>query len=218
VTLGSKPAAAQKSAIAAIILAAGRSTRFQAAPDDTKLVAPLFGKPMVRHVAEAALASRARPIFAITGHAARKVAAALAGLEISLVENQNYRTGLSSSLKAGIAALPRTATGAIILLADMPRVPSALIDRLIEAFEASRPPSLAAAPVRDGSCGNPVLIGRALFEAVGRLEGDRGARILIEAAGKGLLECPVSDDSTAFDIDTLDALRRCQSEAAMWPH
>ena len=66
--------------IAAIILAAGRSSRFDAGPQETKLAVPLFGKPLVRHAAEAALASRARPILIVTGHAAPKVEAALADL------------------------------------------------------------------------------------------------------------------------------------------
>ncbi|WP_036260170.1 nucleotidyltransferase family protein [Methylocapsa aurea] len=200
--------------IAAIILAAGRSSRFNAGPHDTKLVVPLSGKPLVRHVAEAALASRARPILVVTGHAAPKIAAALAGLDLSLVENPKHQAGLSSSLKAGIAALPETARGAVILLADMPRVSGALIDRLIQAFEASVKPPHAVAPVRAGLRGNPVLIGRPLFDPVAHLEGDRGARLLIEAAGEGLLECPVDDDAIEIDVDTKDALRRLEAEEA----
>lgn len=199
--------------IGAVILAAGQSSRFDAGPHDTKLVAPLLGKPVVRHVADAALASRARPILVVTGHAASKVEAALAGLDLSFLENLNYRTGISSSLKAGIAALPATTAGAVILLADMPHISSALIDRLIQAFEASVARPVAVAPVRAGSRGNPVLIGRALFDAVAHLEGDHGARLLIEAAGEGLLECPVDDDSIEADIDTRDAL--CSSVAKL---
>jgi CTP:molybdopterin cytidylyltransferase MocA len=125
------------SEIAAIILAAGLSSRFQAGPEETKLVVPLCDKPLVRHVAEAALASRARPILVVTGHATAQVEAALKNRDLSFISNPNYRTGLASSLKAGIAALPETAAGALILLADMPCVSVSLIDRLIQAFEES---------------------------------------------------------------------------------
>ena len=59
----SSPLIRPLSEIAAIILAAGLSSRFEAGPEETKLVVPLCGKPLVRHVAEAALASRARPIL-----------------------------------------------------------------------------------------------------------------------------------------------------------
>ncbi|WOJ90869.1 nucleotidyltransferase family protein [Methylocapsa polymorpha] len=199
--------------IAAIILAAGRSSRFHAGPQDTKLIAPLFGKPLVRYVAEAALASRARPILVVTGHAAGKVETALDGLDLFLIANPHYQTGLSSSLKAGIAALPKTAAGAVILLADMPRISGELIDRLIRVFEASVEAPRAVAPVRGGSRGNPVLIGRGLFVAVAHLEGDRGARRLVEAGGEGVIECSVDDDAIEIDIDTRDALRRLETEA-----
>lgn len=200
--------------IAAIILAAGRSSRFDAGPDETKLTAPLLGKPVVRHVAEAALASRAHPILVVTGHAAAKVEAALAGLSLSLIANPNYPSGLSSSLKTGVAALPETAAGVLVLLADMPRVSSAIIDRLIQAFETAPQPPLAVTPTRAGARGNPVLIGRRLFAAVSHLDGDRGARVLIEAAGKGVVECPIDDEAIEVDIDTKDALRRLEAEAA----
>jgi molybdenum cofactor cytidylyltransferase len=161
---------------------------------------------LVRHAAEAALASRARPILIVTGHAAPKVEAALADLDLILIANPDYRTGLSSSLKAGIRALPETVAGAVILLADMPRISGELIDRLIETFETPVEPPLAVTPVRAGSIGNPVLIGRRLFDSVAHLEGDHGARRLIEAAGHAVLKCPVDDDAIAIDIDTKDAL------------
>ena len=203
------------SEIAAIILAAGRSSRFDADPDETKLSALLSGKPLVRHVAEAALASRARPILVVTGHASPKIEAALADLDLSFVANPNYQTGLSSSLKAGIVALPETVGGAIILLADMPRVSGDLIDRLIQAFETSIERPLAVAPTCSGSLGNPVLIGRPLFDSVAHLEGDRGARLLIEAAGKDLHECAVDDSAIEIDIDTKEALYRLEAEETM---
>ncbi len=131
----SSPLIPPLSEIAAIILAAGLSSRFGAGPEETKLVVPLWGKPLVRNVAEAALASRARPIIVVTGHAAAQVEAALKNRDLSFISNPDYRTGLASSLKAGIAALPETAAGALILLADMPCVSVSLIDRLIQAFE-----------------------------------------------------------------------------------
>jgi molybdenum cofactor cytidylyltransferase len=206
------------SEIAAVILAAGRSTRFTANSSQetkqSKLLAALRGKPLVRHVAEAALASRARPIIVVTGHLAAEIEAALADLDVRFIFNPDYRTGMSSSLKAGVAALPATATGALILLADMPFVSGALIDLIIATFEHGFEPSpqtpLAAAPVRAGLRGNPVLISRDLFGAIANLQGDCGARALVEAAGGRLLECMVDDDATLIDIDTQEALRRVE--------
>ncbi len=207
------------SEIAAVILAAGRSTRFAAgsspeAKGETKLLAVLHGKALVRHVAEAALASRARPIIIVTGHVAAEIEAALAGLDVRFVSNPDYRTGMASSLKIGVSALPTTATGALILLADLPFVSGALINQIIATFEvgfaASAQTPLAAAPVRAGQLGNPALISRELFGAIAKLEGDRGARALIEAAAQRLVECMVDDEATLIDIDTRAALRQVQ--------
>ncbi|HWG07114.1 MAG TPA: NTP transferase domain-containing protein, partial [Beijerinckiaceae bacterium] len=111
-----------KSRVAAIVLAAGRSTRFLAAGGKgaTKLVAPLGDHPLVVHAAHGAIASRARPIIVVTGHARDEVIAALIGLPIVEIYNPLYASGLASSLKTGISALSATIEGALILLGDMP--------------------------------------------------------------------------------------------------
>jgi molybdenum cofactor cytidylyltransferase len=193
--------------VAAVILAAGEAKRFRRSPDETKLVAELEGKPIVRHVAEAALASRAHPVLLVTGHAHAQVLGALDGLILERTHNRDPGAGLSASLKLAVRALPSTARGAVILLGDMPRIPPSLIDRLIDAFDTAPVEPLAVVPVRDGRRANPALIGRGLFAAVRTLEGDKGARDLI-AARKGILELPVGDSAIEIDIDTREDLRR----------
>jgi molybdenum cofactor cytidylyltransferase len=194
--------------VAAVILAAGEAKRFRRSPDETKLVAELDGKPIVRHVAEAALASRAHPVLLVTGHAHAQVASALDGLMLERIHNRDPGAGLSASLKLAIGALPDTARGAVILLGDMPRIGPSLIDRLIDAFEAAPVEPLAVVPVRGGRRGNPALIGRGLFAAVRTLEGDKGARDLIAAARENILELTAGDLATEIDIDTREDLRR----------
>src|SRR5262245_35383917 len=120
--------------VAAIVLAAGRSTRMGAA---NKLTADIGGTPMVRRVGETVLASRARPVLVVTGHQGADVAAALAGLDVRLVANTDYATGLASSLKAGVRAVPTECAGALVILGDMPRIAPAYLDQLIAAFEAA---------------------------------------------------------------------------------
>ncbi len=196
--------------IAAIVLAAGTSRRYREAAGPsgpaTKLVARLDGKPLVRRVAETALASQARPVALVTGHARAEVEAAVAGLDVRLVHNPDYETGIASSLGAAIGALPPSVSGAVVLLGDMPLVPAALVDRLIVAFRA-HPAARAVAPVYEGARGNPVLIGRSLFADIAALKGDAGARRLLEAAGADVIEVETRDPSVVFDIDTPDALR-----------
>jgi molybdenum cofactor cytidylyltransferase len=194
------------------VLAAGQSSRFRAAggPDLTKLVAKLDGKPIVRRVVEAALATRARPVVVVTGYARESVEAALADLEIGVAFNPRFASGLASSLSAGLSATPRNVAGALVLLGDMPLIEPRLADALIEAFLA-REGALAAIPLTEGRRGNPVLLGRGLFEAALRLTGDEGARRLIGALNEGeLVEVEASDMGVTFDVDTPEDLAAAQ--------
>ena len=184
--------------IAAVILAAGRSTRMGPA---NKLLADLNGKQLVRWVAEAALASH-RPVLAVTGHQAAEVKAALAGLDVALVDNPDYATGLASSLKAGIRALPQTVDGALVLLGDMPRITAAHIDRLIAASASGK----IVVPAHEGRRGNPVLWPARFFLALVALEGDAGAKRLLTAHAADVHEVDLASDAIFLDIDTPDAL------------
>ena len=122
--------------VGAVVLAAGQSARFRAAggSEATKLVAKLDGQPIVRIVAETALASRASPVVVVVGHARNAVEAALAGLNVGLAFNPAFASGLASSLRVGLSALPPDVVGAVVLLGDMPRVQARLIDALIDSF------------------------------------------------------------------------------------
>ena len=100
----SEPAPEKGRNIAAVVLAAGRSTRMGAI---NKLIAEIGGKPLVRIAAEQALASRAKPVIVVTGHERERVELALAGLPVRFVHNPDYADGLGTSLKAGIAAVPQ---------------------------------------------------------------------------------------------------------------
>jgi len=187
--------------VAAVVLAAGQGIRMGGA----KMTALLGGRPLVRHVHEAAAASHAGPLITVVGHDAARVEAALEGFDTQIVENAAYAAGMSTSLKAGLAAVPEAADGALILLGDMPHVTAAIIDRLIAAF-AARPKAKAVAPVVGGRRGNPILIGRALFPAVMALEGDVGARHLLAAAGDDVIEVVLDDAAVLTDVDTPEAL------------
>ncbi len=187
--------------IAAILLAAGQATRFAGGPEATKLIAEFKGKPLIRHAVEAALASRAAPVGVVTGHAAEKILRLLDGLNLFTVHNGAYAKGLSGSLKAGVAALPPGAKGAVILLGDMPLVTGAVIDALIACFEAAPDEPAAVVPVRDGRRGNPVLLGRELFPDLLALKGDEGARRILQGLGDRLALIEAPDDGVLFDVD-----------------
>ncbi len=202
------PAPSAGRSVAAIVLAAGRSTRMGG---PNKLLEMISGKPLVRIAAEQALSSRASPVVVVSGHERARVEAALAGLDVRLVHNPDYPQGLSTSVKAGLAALPPESEAAIVCLGDMPQVTSALIDRLIAAFDPERN-ALVVLPTFSGKRGNPVLWSRRFFPELIALEGDVGARHLIGAYPEVVTEVPVENAAAMVDIDTPDALRAAKAE------
>ncbi len=188
--------------VALVILAAGTSSRMGA----NKLIEAWGGKPILRHTVENAIASqRGWPCIVVTGHQPERAEAAIAGLDVSKVHNADYASGLASSLKAGIAAVPANASGTIIMLGDMPRVTPSMIDRLILAF-GEHPEAKAVAPLVAGQRGNPVLLARSAFSDVARLTGDQGARKLLNQWGDAVIDIALDDDALLFDVDTPEAL------------
>ena len=189
--------------VAVIVLAAGRSTRFGAEP---KLLAPLNGKAVIRHAVEAAIGSIAGPVIVVTGHRHHDVEAELHGLPVQIIQNAAFGEGLSTSLKAGFAALPPQSKAAMIILGDMPLVTSALIDSLLQAWDLVNRPA-ALVPTMNGRRGNPVVLSRELENVVAQLSGDVGAGPILRGRSD-VIECPVNDPAILEDVDTSEELRR----------
>jgi molybdenum cofactor cytidylyltransferase len=185
----------------AVLLAAGRSSRMGG---PNKLMALFDGKPLVRRTAERVLASGVAGTVAVTGHQAGRVDAALAGLDLRVVHNADFAEGLSSSLKAGVAALPEDAAGALVVLGDMPGVSSADLDRLVAAFRKAGGRAVVRATHR-GKRGNPVLLPRTLFSEIAALHGDTGARHLVEAEGLDVVDVEIGAGASV-DVDTREAM------------
>jgi molybdenum cofactor cytidylyltransferase len=191
--------------IAAIILAAGQSTRM----GSNKLVSDIQGAPLVRRVADAALASAAQPTIVVTGRYDAEVREALHGLPVTILKNQDYTIGLSSSLICGIKAVPEDCDGVIVLLGDMPKVSAELIERLIEAFDPGGGRAICV-PTWRGKRGNPVLWARVFFDEIMSLKGDVGAKNLIGQHEEAVCEVEWGDDAPLVDIDTPQALAACR--------
>lgn len=188
--------------IAVLILAAGRSTRFGAA---NKLLAEVDGAPMVVHALRLAKAVGIPDPLIITGHERAAVEAALAGEGVRFLHNPDYAAGLSTSLRAGIAALSPEVGAAFVMLGDMPRVKPATLRAMMAAL-AEAPDAQAIVPSFSGHWGNPVLIRRSLFPALATLTGDQGARKLLETLREAVHDVPVEDAGVLMDFDTPDAL------------
>jgi molybdenum cofactor cytidylyltransferase len=204
------PAPATLPRVAGVILAAGRSTRMRG---PNKLLSDIDGAPLVRRVAEAVTNAGLADTVVVTGHEREKVESTLAGLPLRFVVNRGYADGLSTSLKAGVAALGPGIDGALVCLGDMPEIGPALIARLVGAFVPDKGRDIVI-PVRGGRRGNPVLIGRRHFAAIKKLGGDVGARELIQARADAVIEVEVGDDGAFVDLDTPEALADYRARVA----
>jgi molybdenum cofactor cytidylyltransferase len=194
--------------IAAVVLAAGRSSRMGG---PNKLLEEIGGRALVRIAVDEALASTARPVIVVTGHQRERLEAVLSGLPVRFVHNPDYAQGLGTSLKAGIAAVPADADGAIVCLGDMPQVDAKLIDRLIAAFDPEKG-ALVVVPTIDGKRGNPVVWSRRFFPDLMTVEGDIGARHLIGRYGEVVVEVPAAGKGAFTDVDTPEALSMVKAE------
>jgi len=187
----------------AVVLAAGRSSRMGG---PNKLLADFDGKPLVRRMAERVLASTADGLLVVTGHQASRVLDAVGDLGAQTAHNADFASGLASSLKTGVAHVPEEAAGALIVLGDMPGVTSADLDRLIAAFRKAGGRAIVRA-THSGKRGNPVVLPRSLFAAVAALEGDTGARHLIEGGSAEVIDVELGA-SASVDVDTPEAMAR----------
>ena len=188
--------------IAAILLAAGRSSRMGG---PNKMLAEIDGVPMVTRVAQRLLSSRARPIVAVLGNQADDVDAALGKLPLERVRNPDFADGLSTSLKRGLAALPADIEGVVVCLGDMPQITGRDLDRLIAAFNPLEGRAIVV-PTRHRKRGNPVLWASRFFPEMAALAGDVGARALIAEHAELVAEIEMDSDAVLVDIDTPEAL------------
>jgi molybdenum cofactor cytidylyltransferase len=190
--------------IAAIVLAAGRSSRFEGGD---KLLADFEGRPLIHHVMSAVAASPIDDIILVTAAFGGKIFAAAGKGRWRTVVNPDAEDGLSSSIQYGLSHLECDIDGALILLADMPRVSTAMIERLCAAFITSKGTAIVFPQAADGRQGNPVLWPRGLFAELMTLTGDIGGRAIL--ARYQALHRPVAVDTAAafYDVDTVSDLR-----------
>lgn len=185
--------------IAGVLLAAGRSRRM----GQPKLLLPWQGVPLVRFVAQQILQSRLDELIVVVGHRSEHLIAALDGLAVHIIRNDDFLDGQSTSLRAGIAALDASVCAALVLLADQPLLQPATIDALIDVYQREQPPIVV--PRYAGQRGNPVLFDRSLFAELQAISGDQGARDVLKAHAQSIRWLDTTDGGILLDIDTPDA-------------
>ncbi|MBB3935278.1 NTP transferase domain-containing protein [Aureimonas phyllosphaerae] len=186
----------------ALVLAAGRSSRMGG---PNKLLARFGGEPLVRRTVETALASRACAVTVVTGHMADEIGAALEGTSARIVHNEDFAAGLSTSLRRGFAVASQDSDGVLVLLADQPLLTSADLDRMIEAFRPAGIGSIVLA-TDDGRRANPVILSSIFANAISTIEGDVGARAIVQSSGELVREVELGR-AASLDVDTPDVMR-----------
>jgi len=185
--------------IAAIVPAAGMSTRM----GRNKLLLTFGGKPLIVRAVDTLLESEVDEIIVVLGHEAETVAERLKGKQITLVENPDYREGMSTSIRAGLKAVPSQGEGIMIYLPDQPLLEPGDVNRLIKAFaEAKRQNKSIVVPFFRGQRGNPVILGSSYKEAILEVVGDVGCRRVIKRNPDQVLVVQMETDHVVRDVDT----------------
>jgi molybdenum cofactor cytidylyltransferase len=199
-------------AFEAVVLAAGSGSRFGGG----KLLAAWDAGILLEGALAAAFAAPVRSVTVVIGADAKAVAAAARNFDprAVIVHAADYSEGMAASLRAGIASLPADTDGAFVFLGDMPRVPTAVLQRMAEAVAQG---AQAAAPIFRGHRGNPVLIARNLFPELLALTGDAGARGVLQGLGERLALVESPDDGVLFDVDEPQDLARLTSPSSARP-
>lgn len=179
----------------ALVLAAGGSTRFGAA----KMLADWRGEPLICTAVRVALSSPVSGVTVVLGASSNEIADALCDLDddrLRLIVNPNWQSGLASSLRAGLDALPADAARVVVFLGDMPLVRAGLATRVLGALDKAS----AALPVYRGQPAHPVAFRRTAFSALEGLQGDQGARkALLSLPDAVLIE--TDEPGSVFDVD-----------------
>lgn len=196
---GGGASAPRRPRVAAILLAAGASSRMGGRD---KLLETVEGVPMLRFAAQRLLASACDDVVCVLRPGADARADLLTDLAIQCAYNPRADTGMASSIATGIAALGPEIDAALIMPADMPEIGEIDVDRVLAAFDPGEGRAIVRATSPDGRGGHPVLFGRRFFEALAGLEGDRGARAVIAEHPDFVVDVVLPEEAALTDLDT----------------
>jgi len=182
----------------AIVLAAGAATRFGSA----KQLVRIGDRPLLTLIAGRTAEVVGHALIVVLGAHAAELSPLLKHSSASVVVNREWREGLASSIRTGLARLPPSCAGVMLVLADQACVTAEDLRRLAGAWR--RQSQCIAAAQYGATVGVPAIFPRHLFGELGELKGDSGARLLIKRHADRLVK--VRMPSAAFDLDTPDDL------------
>ncbi len=199
----------KKKPTAGIVLAAGMSSRF----GRPKQLLELGGKPVIEWTLKACLDSQLESIYLILGYKHRQILKKISKeIRCSLrnvIVNNNYKSGQSTSLQAGIRAIGDAYPSAMFILGDQPFIDSPTINHLLERFWVSG--KNICVPFYQKKRGNPVIFSTLFYDKINSIKGDIGARGIIEDHPGHILSVPVKRLSFFHDIDTQRDFEKAQA-------
>jgi molybdenum cofactor cytidylyltransferase len=182
----------------AIVLAAGASTRFGSA----KQLVRIAGRPLLHNTVSRAVEVAGSAVIVVLGARAAELAPLLTHSPASVVINRDWREGIASSIRAGVARVPATCNAVMLVLADQAAVTAEDLKRLLGAWR--RQPDYVAAAFYSGGMGVPAIFPRSRFRDLSELRGDVGARALLHRNPDRVMRVPM--ESATLDIDTPEDL------------
>jgi CTP:molybdopterin cytidylyltransferase MocA len=196
----------------AMVLAAGGSRRL-AYP---KQLIEVEGQSLIRRCVDMANVPCGKQVIVVLGAAQQAIEPMLTGADAKTVFNPDWRTGLSTSLRAGVRALPTAASGVLLVLVDQALLQSDSLTRLATAWRQQ--PGRIVTARYGGSLGPPAIFPKRFFPDLLKLRGDRGAKQFLRVHAKALID--VAMPEAEFDLDTeadLDQLRQIEAHSCANP-
>lgn len=182
----------------AIVLAAGASSRFGSA----KQLVRVAGRPLLHTAVARAAEVAGTAVSVVLGARAAELTPLLKHSQSAVIINRDWREGLASSIRAGVARLPSSCTAVLLTLVDQPAVTAEDLKRLVSAWR--RQPDYIAAARYGATTGVPAIFPRSTFPDLQSLRGDTGARALLQRNPDRVVRVPMA--SAALDIDTPEDL------------
>lgn len=189
----------------AIVPAAGMSTRMGS---QNKLLLPINGKTLIERTVDTLIGSNIDETIVVVGHQGELVKAVLTGKDIVIVENPNYKEGMASSIRAGVAAARPGAGALLICLADQPLLEPADLNRIISAMVDARACGKSiVVPFFKGQRGNPVILDAIYRNAMIDVVGDIGCKKIIKQHPDEVYALEMETDHVVRDVDTIEEYR-----------
>jgi len=186
-----------------IVLAAGKSTRMRGR---NKLLVRIGGAPMIRRVVESALSSMVDEVIVVVGWEANKIRSALRSLPCRCVVNKDFRTGQSSSVKAGLRAVTDSAEAILVLPGDVALINAHSIDMVVKAYKNRKSAIVVAA--HSGRSGHPILLSKELFNEIERIdEATLGLKSIVNRHQSEVQMVETGSENVLRDVDTPEDLK-----------